>query len=858
MPPHPVPFTSPFSTSLSLPFSIYLHAHTYPPWHTYKKKKTGGRQDAEMIGAGRCNRNLSSAPARMPSFQLEPPGTGPHALPSKAPSLHLCHLVWFSMMPRKETANRKKKKGERHHRPSSSQSSHLLWTAWSLSSPAYVKGCRYSVRQVAHRLGRTPRARPCSSEEPAHPSPCTPGPRASSSAIMADAPVTAPPLTTLASHAAHLQPAAPAEAVPIADDSGEDNDVVPLSDPVALPPALGLPAAADLRMLAPEHQRALLQRDPSRIAFVTHVAEAVEGIGQPLLLVVRDGPTNVEVAGLPAIWVAHPCVFRPRQVLSPTAADKFLPSSAPPHFPSPPVPFLPATLGEGHTMSPPPTRSTPDLFSCAPQPRTPAVLSCFGLWWSVVSGRLGDAALQSLAGAAPEFLWAPLRSVYDAFATLAAGPTISAAEDVFVDEVLTVHRWQDAVVPLRRALAKNPFSFRRIINATIWPPRPTGQECPVSTLWLCPCPFRFSGSPNSPPCPCCLLLPPRCHPHPLVTGQCRGLPGASYVHDLGPPVVRPRRAVVGRPPGGWLHPPLSSSPGCPGGQHPAAPPGHPTSAPPSCRSCYCCSAHSSPSVRCQTSRPVDPQACSGIHSPSLSSTCLGTAVWAPSLTPFFRLLTLPSSHPRFELPPYIGREPPPVDPRSLPPLSSLGAGVWACHHLAQPPPLPRLHRRLLRPIRRLPLPYLTYSVLAHDRSGPHSFYASVAYPPTDRERKKKASYLPLLAFPPSCGRACPPPPTLPDGGPGGVSTCTVPPAPRPSSTACHHFGSWPTSFSSAPSLRRCSTRRSPWGGREGCSAGTGSPLRPRLRGPLVSTIGRGLVGGPRNATPTHCMQPHQE
>lgn len=66
------------------------------------------------------------------------------------------------------------------------------------------------------------------------------------------------------------------------------------------PGSLGQPTTvADLRMLAPAQQRALIQLNPHRIALVTHVAFPTHPDGL-LRLIVRDGPTNVEVTNVPA------------------------------------------------------------------------------------------------------------------------------------------------------------------------------------------------------------------------------------------------------------------------------------------------------------------------------------------------------------------------------------------------------------------------------------------------------------------------------------------------------------------------------------------------------------------------------
>ena len=54
---------------------------------------------------------------------------------------------------------------------------------------------------------------------------------------------------------------------------------------------------ADLRTLAPALQRELLQLHPMRIGQVSHIT-APDQPGGPLLLIVRDGPTGVEVTGV--------------------------------------------------------------------------------------------------------------------------------------------------------------------------------------------------------------------------------------------------------------------------------------------------------------------------------------------------------------------------------------------------------------------------------------------------------------------------------------------------------------------------------------------------------------------------------
>ena len=108
---------------------------------------------------------------------------------------------------------------------------------------------------------------------------------------MADTSAVNPPPAAPAPGAANSAAGAHAAAPAVADP-----DVVadlPLDDPPRTP------AAVDLRMLAPAQQRALLRREPGRIAAVTHVA-APEHDADSLLLIVRDGPTNVEVTNLPA------------------------------------------------------------------------------------------------------------------------------------------------------------------------------------------------------------------------------------------------------------------------------------------------------------------------------------------------------------------------------------------------------------------------------------------------------------------------------------------------------------------------------------------------------------------------------
>lgn len=56
---------------------------------------------------------------------------------------------------------------------------------------------------------------------------------------------------------------------------------------------------ADFCMLAPAQQRAILL--VHRPAAVPHVVAPVS-IGDSSMLVVRDGPTNVQVTNLPAAW----------------------------------------------------------------------------------------------------------------------------------------------------------------------------------------------------------------------------------------------------------------------------------------------------------------------------------------------------------------------------------------------------------------------------------------------------------------------------------------------------------------------------------------------------------------------------
>ena len=114
----------------------------------------------------------------------------------------------------------------------------------------------------------------------------------------------------------------------------------------------------------------------------------------------------------------------------------------------------------------------------------PAVLGCLGLWLSVLGGTLGDDALHILSGAAPEYLWRTLRDMYLAFADLASSPTVGPEETAFVEELLNVHRWPEAAAALRRALAKNPFAVRRIVNGAKWAPRPDGLEHPIAGFWF--------------------------------------------------------------------------------------------------------------------------------------------------------------------------------------------------------------------------------------------------------------------------------------------------------------------------------------------------------------------------------------
>ena len=101
-----------------------------------------------------------------------------------------------------------------------------------------------------------------------------------------------------------------------------------------------------------------------------------------------------------------------------------------------------------------------------------------------MGGMLGDDALRILSEASPDHLWCPLRDLYAGFAELAASPSIGQEETDFVEEMLRVHRWQEAAAALRRALQKNPFAVRRIINGAVWAPGPDGLERVISTFWF--------------------------------------------------------------------------------------------------------------------------------------------------------------------------------------------------------------------------------------------------------------------------------------------------------------------------------------------------------------------------------------
>ena len=115
-------------------------------------------------------------------------------------------------------------------------------------------------------------------EDSATPAPPPPnGPDSAPSDVLGDPP--APIHIDLEDEALHPPGAAPAPA-------GREDD--------AEPPAV------DLRMLAPQQQRTFLQVHPERIAFVSHVV-APPYAGDPPLLVVKDGPTKVEVTNLPAL-----------------------------------------------------------------------------------------------------------------------------------------------------------------------------------------------------------------------------------------------------------------------------------------------------------------------------------------------------------------------------------------------------------------------------------------------------------------------------------------------------------------------------------------------------------------------------
>ena len=148
---------------------------------------------------------------------------------------------------------------------------------------------------------------------------------------------------------------------------------------------------------------------------------------------------------------------------------------------------------------PPPPPPLPEV---APRSLTHQVLATFGVWLSVARGLLGDAALDLLARAAPEYLWLPLRNVLEGFTAAASGDAISAEEHALTHLILSVHCWPAAGDVLRRQLQRDPYYLRRVINAERWAPGPDGQQCILAGLWLWTC---VAG--DRPP-PTLLELPP--------------------------------------------------------------------------------------------------------------------------------------------------------------------------------------------------------------------------------------------------------------------------------------------------------------------------------------------------------------
>lgn len=75
------------------------------------------------------------------------------------------------------------------------------------------------------------------------------------------------------------------------------------------------PISADIRLMGPAQQRAYLLRHPQRIGQVTQIAPPANP-GDFARLVVRDGPTGVEVSSLNALRVSASFNIEPPQQIS--------------------------------------------------------------------------------------------------------------------------------------------------------------------------------------------------------------------------------------------------------------------------------------------------------------------------------------------------------------------------------------------------------------------------------------------------------------------------------------------------------------------------------------------------------------
>jgi hypothetical protein len=66
-------------------------------------------------------------------------------------------------------------------------------------------------------------------------------------------------------------------------------------------------------------------------------------------------------------------------------------------------------------------------------------------------------------------------------------------------DIIAAYRWPEAGAALRRALAKNAYAIRRILNADKWPPRPEGSESRLACFWFCPSRLSPLHPPVAPP-----------------------------------------------------------------------------------------------------------------------------------------------------------------------------------------------------------------------------------------------------------------------------------------------------------------------------------------------------------------------